>query len=171
MSIDFSFHYVCDEPDALEVKEVSSEEFNPLFDFTAEYLTQLGFMDLSFVREYREQRQTLQEWMESKSPEEMQEWVNEEPPDEDDWDESDEYWSSSPFDPAEANAWANGWIMMLENLTNEQLLGLFPLTRDLQTNKSWMNTETTIKALHRVIVQAECAMKHDIQMTVDMTIG
>jgi len=152
------------------ISEVGSRHFAHLFDVDKEFLSQLGFMDLSFVREYRESRLTMQEWLLSKSEEELVylafgesnagRTVQQKP--EVAWE------ASRHFAADDARLWAMVWINILDDLTAKETLALFPLAINLLTRESLFDVGATVEDLRKLVQLARRAGETGEQMRLRM---
>lgn len=170
--MDFKFRYHPADEQTYEVAEVSSDFFISLFDADIEVM-KIGNVFASFVREYREQSgQTTQEWAQSSTEEEIRETFADISDDPEDWDIDEAEWGpSSPFAPTEAKEWAQCWIGLIEEADDEILAALFPYNLDIKTGKSTLQKEGAIADLQEVVTQAECAQRHNAQLTVEAIYG
>lgn len=168
MGMEFSFDYDAEDKSVFEVPETVG--YTSLVEFNAESLKKWGLWT-PFVEEYRGERQTMQEWMETTTPEERTAAFSSEPPDEEEMEallELGTWGPSQPFDPQIARDWASRWIMILDLLTDEEAEVLFPFNQQLHKKDRVYGRDYQVEELQSVINQADCAARHGVGMTMSM---
>ena len=166
MGLEFHFEYDAEDKSKFEVKEAGGG-YATLLECNAELLKKWGLWK-SFVKAYQDERQTFQEWCEEGKP------LADEPPTDEEMEEILEsgFWGPcAPFDPAEAKDWASKWMMILDLLSDEEAKSIFPLAKQLHKKDAPFGRDDEIKDLRRVAAQADCAIRHNVQMTMLMIIS
>lgn len=170
MGIEFYFQY---EPTGEYEAEEAAAGYTALVECDADLLKQWGLWK-SFIQEYRDERGTYQEWMESTTYEERKADLFQGPPSDEELEALeylDTWGPSQPFDPMEAKDWASKWIMILGLLSDSEAKTIFPFARDLHTRGAPFGRDFEIRALGKLLAQADCAMQHKAKMTLFMVVG
>lgn len=172
MGMEFYFEYDADDKSIFEVAEAGAGYW-ALIECKEELLKEWGLWK-SFVKEYRDERQTYQEWLETTTPEERAEALSGGPPDDEEMEELEELSSwgpSQPFNPNEAKDWAAKWILILDLMSDEDAKSVFPIVDDLHCRETPFGRDYQIRELREVIDQAECATRHRVKMRMQMIMG
>jgi hypothetical protein len=164
MSLEFYFNYAAADKSGFEVEEVSGG-FGPFIEASRELMQECQLWS-SFVAQYRADRPTDEDSGE--------EFVESEPPSVDEMEELldafGEWGPSKPFDADELRQWAKRWIVLLEVLEDEEAEFIFAgdtrlYRRDGVYGRNWYAGE-----MKRLIAMAECAMRHNVGLTMSSTL-
>ena len=171
MRMYFTFAYDALDKVAFAVEE-STGSYAPLVECTADLIQKWGLWP-SFVQQYRDSRQTVQEQTESLGEEGGAKWVMKPPPEPGEtqlwgWYDDISWGPTAAFDAEEAKAWAARWIFILDLMSDADAHSVFPLTEDLHEKTGPYGRENLIKDLQRLILQAECAKGHTVKLTMTM---
>jgi hypothetical protein len=159
MSLEFCFNYANSDQSGFEIEEVNGG-FGPFIEASQELMKECKLWS-SFVAQYRADRPTDED-----SDEVL---VESEPPSEGEveglLDAFGEWGPSKPFDADELRQWAKRWIVLLQVLEDEEAEVIFAgdnrlYRRDGEYGRNWSTGE-----MKRLIAMAECAMRHNVGLT------
>jgi len=170
MGMQFYFNYAAEDKSAFEVAEVCGF-FTDLIECSKELQMEWDLWE-PFVAEYRAARPTHDDWCESPDYDPDEPLYSSEPPSEEEMEELldlMEWGPSKPFHADELRYWGQKWSAIMDALDEEQATIVFAGNTRLQHKEGVFGRNALIEELKPVIEMAFCALRHEVAITMSMS--